>query len=107
MAIKEKALQVVEKLRAMRLAKAAEIVEAGIDEPPSYYAMPPEHWRCLRTNPESKTNISTRIISRAVHEPIFIPDRPQSWMVLSGETGRRARLQWNCHLGDPNSPFVR
>ena len=49
-AAKEKALQVVEKLRAMRLAKAAEIVENGIDETLSYYAMPPEHWRCLRRN---------------------------------------------------------
>jgi transposase-like protein len=49
-AAKEKALQVVEKLRVMRLARAAEIVEAGIDETLSYYELPPEHWRCLRTN---------------------------------------------------------
>jgi transposase-like protein len=42
-AAKEKALQVVEKLRAMRLAKAAEIVDNGIDETLSYYNMPPEH----------------------------------------------------------------
>jgi transposase-like protein len=41
---------VVEKLRAMRLSKAAEIVENGIGETLSYYSMPPEHWRCLRTN---------------------------------------------------------
>jgi transposase-like protein len=27
-----------------------EIVEAGIDETLSDYAMPAEHWRCLRTN---------------------------------------------------------
>ena len=40
----------MEKLRTMRLARAAEIVEAGIDKTLSYYAMPPEHWRCLRTN---------------------------------------------------------
>jgi transposase-like protein len=49
-AAKEKALQVVEKLRALRLAKAAEIVENGINKTLSYYRMPPEHWRCLRTN---------------------------------------------------------
>ena len=36
--------------RLSGLAKAAEIVENGIDETLSYYAMPPEHWRCLRTN---------------------------------------------------------
>lgn len=33
-----------------RLERAAEIVEAGIDETLSHYAMPPEHWRCPRTN---------------------------------------------------------
>jgi putative transposase len=47
---KEKARQIVEKPRVMKLAKAAEIVENGIDETLSYYELPPEHWRCLRTN---------------------------------------------------------
>lgn len=45
-AAKEKALPGMEKLRRMRLAKAAEIVENGIDEPLSCYSLPPEHWRC-------------------------------------------------------------
>ena len=49
-AAKQKARLVVEKLRAMKLAKAAEIVENGIDETLSYYSLPPEHWRCLKTN---------------------------------------------------------
>jgi hypothetical protein len=49
-AAKEKANQVIEKLRAMKLAKAAEIVAGGIEETLSYYALPAEHWRCLRTN---------------------------------------------------------
>jgi len=47
-AAKEKAVQVVQKLRLMKLAKAAEIVADGIDETLSYYAMPSEHWRCLK-----------------------------------------------------------
>jgi len=34
----------------MRLAKAADIVEAGIDETLSYYSMPSEHWRSIKTN---------------------------------------------------------
>ena len=46
----EKARQVVEKLRAMKLAKAAEIVANGIGETLSYYSLPSEHWRSLRTN---------------------------------------------------------
>ena len=37
-AAKEKARQVVEKLRMMRLAGAAEIIEKGIDERLSYYS---------------------------------------------------------------------
>ena len=37
-AAKEKALQIIVKLREMRLAKAAEIVETGIDETLSYYS---------------------------------------------------------------------
>jgi putative transposase len=41
---------VVEKLRAMKLARAEEIVAAGVDETLSYYAMPPEHWRCVKAN---------------------------------------------------------
>lgn len=40
---KEKARQVVEKLRMMRLAGAAEIIANGIDETLSYYSMPGEH----------------------------------------------------------------
>jgi putative transposase len=43
-AAKEKARQVVEKLRTMRLARAAEIVENGIEETLSYYSMPAEHY---------------------------------------------------------------
>ena len=40
----------MDKLRAMKLAKAAELIENGIDETLSYNELPPEHWRCLRTN---------------------------------------------------------
>jgi len=49
-AAREKAVAVGEKLRAMKLAKAAEMVEAGIEETLCYMAFPREHWRCLRTN---------------------------------------------------------
>ncbi len=34
----------------MKLAKAAEIAETGIEQTLSYSAMPSDHWRCLRTN---------------------------------------------------------
>lgn len=49
-AAREKARQVIEKLKAMRLAKAAELVGASFEETLSYYAFPEEHWRRIRTN---------------------------------------------------------
>jgi len=49
-AARRKAEEVIAKLRAMRLAKAAELVEAAIGETLAYYAFPEEHWRRIRTN---------------------------------------------------------
>jgi transposase-like protein len=46
----EKARQVIEKLRAQRLTKAADLVETSVHETLSYYAFPDEHWRRIRTN---------------------------------------------------------
>ena len=49
-AAREKVIRVIEKLRGLRLAKAAELAEAGIEETMTYYAFPEEHWRRIRTN---------------------------------------------------------
>ena len=49
-AARDKARQVVSKLRGQRLTKAAELVEASIDETLAYYQFPEEHWRRIRTN---------------------------------------------------------
>jgi putative transposase len=49
-AAREKARQVVAKLRDHRLTKAAELVESGIEETLAYYGFPEEHWRRIRTN---------------------------------------------------------
>jgi putative transposase len=45
-----KAVQVIEKLRGLRLTTAAELVEAAVEETLAYYAFPEEHWRRIRTN---------------------------------------------------------
>jgi putative transposase len=50
LAAREKAIRVIEKLRALRLTKAAELAEAAIEETLTYYAFPEEHWRRIRTN---------------------------------------------------------
>lgn len=46
----KKALEVIAKLREMRLARAAEIAERGVEETLAYYDFPEEHWRRIRTN---------------------------------------------------------
>ena len=48
-AAREKAVRVTE-LRALRLTKAAELVEAAAEETLTYYAFPEEHRRRIRTN---------------------------------------------------------
>jgi transposase-like protein len=45
-----KAVLVVAKLQEMKLAKAADLVAAGIGETLQYFQFPSEHWRSLRTN---------------------------------------------------------
>ncbi len=46
----DKAAAVCEKLKLMKLPKAAEKVKAGISETLTYYHFPREHWRRIRTN---------------------------------------------------------
>jgi putative transposase len=45
-----KAEQVVDKLTALGLHKAAKLVREGIAETLGYMLLPREHWRCLKTN---------------------------------------------------------
>src|SRR5262249_17206767 len=50
LAAREKAIRVIEKLRGLRLSRAAELVEMAVEETLTYYAFPEEHWRRIRTN---------------------------------------------------------
>ena len=49
-AAREKANRVIEKLRGLRLSRAAELVETAVEETLIYYAFPEEHWRRIRIN---------------------------------------------------------
>jgi len=49
-AARETAIRVIEKLRGLRLNRAAELAEAAVEETLTYYAFPEEHWRRIRTN---------------------------------------------------------
>jgi len=48
-AAREEANRVIEKLRGLRLSRAAELVETAVEETLAY-AFPEEHWRRIRTN---------------------------------------------------------
>jgi len=91
-AAKEKARQVVAKLREMRLGKAAEIVEAGVDETLSYYSFPPEHWRCIRTNnPLERLNREIRRRTRVVGA---FPDGRSALMLVAARLRHVAATRW-------------
>ena len=46
----KKVEDVIDKLKAGKMWKAAEMVAENAHETLSYYAFPPEHWRRIRTN---------------------------------------------------------
>ena len=91
-AAREKAAQVVEKLRAMKLARAAEIVAAGVDETLSYYVMPPEHWRCVKTNnPLERLMREVRRRTRVVGA---FPDGKSALMLVAARLRHVAATRW-------------
>jgi transposase-like protein len=91
-AAKEKARQVVEMLRGMRLAKAAEIVEAGIDETLSYYSMPSEHWRSIKTN--NPLERLMREIRRRTRVVGAFPDGQSALMLVAARLRHVAATKW-------------
>ncbi|MGA9583703.1 MAG: IS256 family transposase [Terracidiphilus sp.] len=91
-AAKEKAFQIIEKLKVMRLARAAEIVESGIDETLSYYSMPSEHWRCLRTN--NPLERLMREIRRRTRVVGAFPDGQSALMLVAARLRHVAATKW-------------
>ena len=89
---KEKARQVALKLREMRLARAAEIVETGIDETLSYYSMPSEHWRSLRTN--NPLERLMREIRRRTRVVGAFPDGKCALMLVAARLRHVAATKW-------------
>jgi putative transposase len=75
---RQKADEVIGKLRAMRLGKAAELVEHAVDETLAYYAFPEEHWRRIRTTDEIDKLFRAR-------SAMFFDARATAW--------RRVRLE--------------
>src|ERR1700722_3440709 len=91
-AARQKAEQVVPKLKEMKLANAAELVQAGIEETLFYYAFPREHWRSLRTNnPLERILREVRRRTRAVGA---FPDGRSALMLAAARLRHVAGTKW-------------
>jgi len=91
-AAREKAAAVVAKLRGMKLGRAAETVESGIDETLSYYLFPSQHWRSLRTNnPLERIMREIRRRTRVVGN---FPDGRSALMLVSARLRHIAGTKW-------------
>ncbi|MEO1483715.1 MAG: IS256 family transposase [Myxococcota bacterium] len=89
---REKAATVVAKLRAMKLRKAADLVEAGIEETFSYYYFPSEHWRRIRTNnPLERLLREVRRRTRVVGN---FPDGESALMLVAARLRHVSGTKW-------------
>ena len=91
-AARRKSAEVISKLRAQRLDKAARIVESGCDETLSYYDFPVAHWRHIRTNnPLERLNREIRRRTRVVGS---FPDGHAALMLVAARLRYMAGQKW-------------
>jgi transposase-like protein len=91
-ACEEKIRAVVEKLKKMRLANAARIVEQGAHETLSYYAFPSQHWRSLRTN--NPLERLMREIRRRTRVVGAFPDGQSAIMLVAARLRHVSSTKW-------------
>jgi putative transposase len=89
---RKKAKSVVEKLRGLKLGKAAEIVESGIDETLAYMAYPQTHWRKIRTN--NPLERIMREIKRRTKVVGVFPDGNSALMLVCARLRYVAGTKW-------------
>lgn len=91
-AARSKARDVIAKLKAMKLSKAAEIVEEGVEETLTYFAFPREHHRHIYTNnPLEAINRQIRRRTRVVGA---FPDGNSALMLAAARLRHIAGTQW-------------
>jgi len=87
-----KAAQVVTKLEAMRLGKAAAVVRAGVAETLAYMSFPREHWTRIRTNnPLERLNREIRRRTRVVGA---FPDGESALVLVAARLRHVAGTTW-------------
>ncbi|MDC1286913.1 IS256 family transposase [Gammaproteobacteria bacterium] len=91
-AAKEKASQVVEKLKAMKLSAAAKLVDQSIHETLTYYDYPSEHWLKLKTN-----NPMERLLKEARRRTKVVgafPDGHSALMLVAARLRHVSATNW-------------
>lgn len=92
----EKAAQVTQKLKEMKLGKAAEKVASGIAETLTYMDFPEEHWKKIRTNNAiERLNREIRRRSRVVGT---FPDGNSALMLVCARLRHVVNSQWGSKL---------
>ena len=91
-AARGKAAAVIEKLRAMKLGKAAELVEDSVQDTLTYYQFPSAHWCRIRTNnPLERINREIRRRTRVVGA---FPDGESALMLVAARLRHIAGTKW-------------
>jgi putative transposase len=91
-AAEKKAVDVVAKLRALKLAKAAKVVEEGVGETLRYMAYPREHWTRIRTN--NALERLMREIRRRTRVVGAFPDGNSALMLVAARLRHVAGTKW-------------
>lgn len=92
LAAEKKATDVVAKLRAMKLSKAAKCVEDGVSEALTYMAYPREHWTRIRTN--NPLERIMREIRRRTRVVGAFPDGNSALMLVAARLRHIAGTKW-------------
>jgi putative transposase len=91
-AAEDKVREVTAKLCAMRLPKAAELVEAKAHETLTYFAFPSNHWRQVKTNNPLERII--REIRRRTRVVGAFPDGHSALMLVAARLRHIASTKW-------------
>ncbi|MEG2286097.1 MAG: transposase, partial [Eubacterium sp.] len=89
---REKAKQVTVKLLEMKLGKAAQKIQDGIDETLTYMDFPTQHWTRIRTN--NTIERLNREIKRRTKAIGAFPDGQSALMLVCARLRHVAGTQW-------------
>ena len=95
-AAREKARQVADELRNMKLKEAAKKLEDGIEETIAYMSFPYEHWNRIRTN--NTIERLNREIKRRTKVVGTFPDGQSALMLVCARLRHVAGTQWGAKL---------